>query len=153
MKKVMQERATSTYYLARFAKNCMKMKKIGLRGWGVQNFTMFVFTESIVKLLIENGADCVVENRRHQTPFMVAHNIRVARLLSDAAKRYKVSHNINIRKLYRNEILSPRIIGGTPTHLALFIFQHTFPDVEFSFGCSLLFLWSLFTVLHFLSKK
>ena len=53
---------------------------------------MFVFAESIVNLLIENGADCIVENRRRQTPFMVAHNIRVARLLSEAAKRYKVSY-------------------------------------------------------------
>ena len=56
------------------------------------NSNLFVFTESIVNLLIENGADCMVENRRRQTPFMVTHNIRVARLLSDAAKRYKVSH-------------------------------------------------------------
>ncbi len=46
-------------------------------------------------LLVENGADVTVQNRRRQTPAMMAHNIRVSRLLNDAATRHKVSANVN----------------------------------------------------------
>ena len=48
-----------------------------------------------MNILIENGADCTVENRRRQTPLQMAHNIRVARLLTEAMKRYKVSYRGN----------------------------------------------------------
>ena len=58
--------------------------------WNSSNLIFLAIAENIVNILLENGADVTIGNRRRQTPLQMAHNIRVTRILTEAVKRYKV---------------------------------------------------------------
>ncbi|XP_025115777.1 ankyrin repeat domain-containing protein 27-like isoform X1 [Pomacea canaliculata] len=46
--------------------------------------------ENIVKILLENGADATMKNRKHQSPIHMAQNMRVQRILQNAAEEFEL---------------------------------------------------------------
>lgn len=53
-------------------------------------FYGFLATENIVKILLENGADATMKNRKHQSPIHMAQNMRVQRILQNAAEEFEL---------------------------------------------------------------